>query len=366
MKKLVIIATVALAISGCSSKNEKGETTSIFGSSEIEKPVEDEGSSQIIGHPMIDNKQQLMGTVPLPANWKLHNEPGKAAFTGPGGIFVYNMPAQSFMYTNDPYSAQAYQQNGGKLRQFTSAADIVKQDLVPIFQRDGSKLINVTEMPNIARVDESVSNMLYTIGTPQKRYESVVSDWEDKDGNPFAVIVHLNGMVIGNATMWSYYCHGLNAPKDKYEAAKETLLYGLANIAYNPRYFDSYNQNEMNKESQSWAIHNQKMRNQQQQFDAQQAAHKEKWSAINDASMASYNARNAASDKNQNRFLNYIKDENTVVNPNDGKRYQVQSGSNQYYMDANGQYIGTNDPNYDPNRDPNNNNGTWQEAPTTD
>ena len=108
------------------------------------------------------------------------------------------------------------------------------------------------------------------------------------------------------------------------------------------------------------------MRANQQQFDAQQKAFKEKSEAINTSIMDSYNARNASSDRTHNRFLNYIKDENTVVNQQDGKRYQVEAGSDQYWINDQGQYIGTNDPNYDPNRNQGTQNQNWNQAPVTD
>jgi hypothetical protein len=165
--------------------------------------------------------------------------------------------------------------------------------------------------------------------------------------------------------MWNYYGQGLDAPEAKYESAKKTLLDGLASLQYNPRYFDKYNQNEMNRESQSWAVHNQRMSAQQKQFDAQQAIYKDKTDAINSSIMASYNERNASSDRMHNRFVNYIKDENTVVNQNDGQRYQVQTGKDHYWMNDQGQYIGTNDPNYDPNRNQGTQNQSWSEAQET-
>lgn len=354
---LMVLATVALS---CHSKTDKngladGQTTETT-----------EENTELIAHPMLDNKNQVMAHMTLPANWKLHNEPGKAAFTGPNGIFVYNIPIRNFMFTNDAMTAEIYRQNGGKLRAPVSAEDLVHQDLEPVAKSEGSKLIKIYRNPEIAQSDGSIQDMMYHIGASSSRYDAVVSEWEDKDGNPYAIVLHSSVTDMGNMVMWNYYGHGIDAPKAHYESAKKTLLSGLASLKYNPRYFDQYNQNEQHRESASWAAHHQRMSAQQQQFDAQQQAFKEKSEAINSSIMASYNERNASSDRMHNRFVNYIKDENTVVNPGDGKRYQVQTGSNQYYMNSNGQYIGTNDPNYNPNRDPNVNNQDWNQTEITD
>jgi len=83
--------------------------------------------------------------------------------------------------------------------------------------------------------------------------------------------------------------------------------------------------------------------------------------AINKASMDGYNSRMESMDHNQQQFTNYIKDEYTVANPN-GQQYQVESGSNQYWMNNNGEYIPSNDVMYDPNADNAVNNQTWQEV----
>lgn len=364
MKKFVLLLVLA-AFSCQSTKSEKidpvtGEVIA-EDSAQNDAAKEDE-NSELIAHPMKDNKGQVMILMTLPANWRLHSEPGKAAMTGPAGIFVYNLPFKNYMYSTDRMTTQVYQQNGGKLRTPLSAEQVIRQDFLPIAQKDGAKLISITSAPQIAKADSAIQNMMYHIGTPNVRYDAAVADFEDKDGNPFSIVVHVNHNSVGNMTMWNYSGQGLDAPKAKYASAKETLLNGLASLQYNPRYFDQYNQNEMNRESQSWAAHNQRMAANQQNFDAQQAAYRQKTEAINSSIMASYEARNASSDRQHNRFLNYIKGQETVTN-SDGKRYQVESGSDHYWMNQDGQYIGTNDPNYDPNRNQGTVNQTWNEVP---
>jgi len=361
MKKTILLFSAAIMLS-CNS-NSKTENGQAQANGETSENTE---NAELIPHPMIDNKGQTMAQMTFPANWKLHNEPGKAAFSGPNGISVYYIPPRNFMYSNDQMTADVYRQNGGKLRSPLSAEELVRQDLEPIAKKEGSKLVKVYRSPEIAKSDGSIQNMMYHIGPVTSKYDAVVSEWEDKDGNPYAIVLHLNVNPMGNMVMWNYYGHGLDVPKKHYKSAKNILVSGLASLQYNPRYFDQYNQNEMNRKSSSWAAHRQRMSAQQSQFDAQQAAFKEKSESINKSIMANYDSQNAASDRNHNRFLNYIKDENTVANPKDGNRYQVQTGSNQYYMNENGQYIGTNDPNYDPNRNQGTNNQTWNEVEITD
>jgi hypothetical protein len=62
--------------------------------------------------------------------------------------------------------------------------------------------------------------------------------------------------------------------------------------------------------------------------------------AAGDASMAAYQSRDAASDRNQRGFLNYITEENTVAGPS-GRTFQVENKYDRYYINkSDNSYIG--------------------------
>lgn len=374
MKKVALLL-LALAVANCGKEkpsgnpaiDEPGKEESFFGFSDdsaAETPKEEESDGEIIPHELRDNKNQLMAYVPLPSNWIMHKS-GKASMSGPGEVFVYDVPIRNFVMTNDQYMAQSYQSGGGKLRQFASAEEIIKQDFLPLARQQGSKLIRITPLPEVARADQAPLGMMYTIGQHNNRYDAALSEWEDQDGRPYAIVVHVNGSSIMNSVMWSYRANILDAPKERFESAKRVLVGALSGITYNPRYFDQYNANEQQREATSWAAFNQRMQANWQSFNAQQAAFKAKSEAVNQSIMSGYESRMAAMDRNHNRFVNYIKGEETVRSA-DGSRHQVQGGSNQYYMNGNNQYIGTNDPNYDPNRDPGVNGQQWDQVEVVD
>ncbi|MBN8703513.1 MAG: hypothetical protein J0M08_10635, partial [Bacteroidetes bacterium] len=52
--------------------------------------------------------------------------------------------------------------------------------------------------------------------------------------------------------------------------------------------------------------------------------------------------------------------EQTNVSDADGQQYKVNSGSNQYWMNTNGEYIGTNKADYNPNADERLNQENWK------
>lgn len=319
-------------------------------------------SRRIVAHQMRDNKNELMGIIPMPENWQFNSKPGKTFIIGPNGINVYNLPLKTFVYSSDPVYQQSYAQAGIKMRQYVDIETLVKQDFVPIAQKEGSNLIRIARAPEIAASDKSFSDMLFKVGPTNERYDAAITEWIDKSGEHYMIVVHQNAMIMDNFVSWSYHCHAMQAPNPVYESAKATVISALAGIRYNPRYVDAYNQSESQKASASWAAHNSRMRENQRNFDTWQQNHAATSAAINDASMAAYNSRDAASDRNHNRFLNYIKDENTVTQSGTAQKYQVETGASQYWIDANGNYVKSDNPNYDPNRDPNNDGREWKQG----
>ncbi len=342
------------------SHSETGSQNELPAESQINSPAA--ASTTIVAHKMLDNKNELMGIIPLPSDWIINNKPGKTFLMGPNGINVYNIPMKTFVHSADPMYQQSYAQAGVKMRQYMDIENLIRQDLVPIAQKEGSKLVRITRAPAIAASDKSFSDMLFKVAPSDNRYEAAISEWIDKKGDPYLIVVHQNAMFMDNFVSWSYYSHAMEAPANVYESAKKILVAGLAGIQYNPRYVDAYNQSESQKASASWAAHNNRMRENQRNFDNWQRNHASTTAAINEASMAAYRSRDASSDRNHNRFLNYIKDENTVTQSGTGQKYQVEAGANEYWMDANGNYVKSNDPNYDPNRDPNNDGRQWQQT----
>ncbi|HBM82497.1 MAG TPA: hypothetical protein DD459_02415, partial [Halieaceae bacterium] len=61
------------------------------------------------------------------------------------------------------------------------------------------------------------------------------------------------------------------------------------------------------------------------------------------------------------RTINAIGDRTVIANPETGNRYNVQSGSNQYWVNQDERYLGSDNPNYDPRLDPGMNQQEWIE-----
>ncbi len=321
-----------------------------------------EPNGKLISHKLFDDTFAEMASLPLPDNWILNN--GKAFMSGPGNVNVYMLPLRTFMHSKDPMMQAVVRRSGGTMRPFTSMEDVVQQDLVPIAEKDGSRLVKQYDAPKIATANKGFSDLLYKVGPMDQRFHARVTEWVDTQGSHYLIVVSLTVSKVMNMVTWNYYCHALEAPPERYAEAKKILLNALENTRYNPQYVQAYNQAEMARERDSWAAHNARMQANKAAFEAQQKAFREKNDAINQAIAARYAQGDAASDRNHHRFLNYIKDEETVRNPKDGTRHQVQTGANQYWLNGHGSgaYVPSNNPNDDPNRDPTLNHQEWQEA----
>ena len=313
---------------------------------------------------MDTSRNMEMHRMPLPANWKL-NTPQTAEdpnMIGPGGIKVYYRTGGNFSYSDDPYMQQLYQQSGQQMRVPINAAQIVEQDLVPLLTSHGMKFIKQYPLPEIAQRSKTYSSKLYKSMPSQEHFDASGSDWKNENGNMVFVIVDETVSYGQGSVYWYYQLKMLEAPAERFESAKNAFIYGIVNTQDNPQQIQAFNASEQQRSNQSWSQHNARMKQNQQNFDRQQQIHRDTSNAVNDSIMSTYRNQDAASDRAQQQRINTIYDESTVVNPNDGQQYQVESGADQYWINNDGEYIQSDDAFYDPNMDPEQNNQEWQEV----
>ena len=140
----------------------------------------------------------------------------------------------------------------------------------------------------------------------------------------------------------------------------------MANARYNPPPIITYNKTEAEKAGKSWAAHNQRMAQNQANFEASKRAFVNRSNAAHDAIMSNWRERNSASDKTHERFVDTITERSKVVDPSSGHQYKVESGYSHYWMNADGKYLSTGKQDYDPNLDESVNNRKWHELKKTD
>lgn len=315
-----------------------------------------------------DNNGQLLVEMPLPASWKSGTSagPGQPSFTGPKNLQVIDYPLRSFMYNYDPSLAQVYYQSGTPMRQMPAVDALMQQDFAPMGKQEGLTMVNYYEIPEVASMDKWYTDQLYKALPTKTETKAIGINWKDRNGNPSFMLVHLNISSTAQMQNWYYMYTWLKADKDYVETAAKQLVFSLANAHYALEPIMTYNRQEMQRVGQNWAIFNKRMADNQAAFEANQRAHVNRTEAINNAIMSGYNQRMDAMDHNQEQFVDVIREKTNVTDPTTGQVYKVESHSNYYWMNNDGQYISTDKYGYNPNLDENMNNVKWQELNKVD
>lgn len=319
-------------------------------------------------HPFRDAQGTITVEMPFPSTWKIQSshQPGEPTIVGPNGIKVIDFPGQNFLYTSNPRMQQAYYQGGQPLRSMPGVELLIQQDIAPWCAGQGLEFVRHYEVPEVSRIDQWYNEQMYRPVPMRTDIKAIGTEWKHSSGKPYFILMHLVVGISGELQTWYYSCTGLQAEKEHFEAARKRLIFGLANAHYNPQPIMAFNRLEAEKAGRSWDEHNKRMALNQANFEASQRAFVNRANAVNDAIMQGWRDRNAASDRGQEQFIDTITERSKVVDPSTGKQYKVQSGSNQYWMNHNGEYFGTTDSNYNPNLDETMNKENWRELKTVD
>lgn len=316
-----------------------------------------------------------MAQIQLPAHWNVQGmQTGNWSARGPG-LTVKNTQAVTFMHPTGQLG-QFYQANNMRMRAPVAPEQVVMQDLAPRMRQEGYELVGQAAAPGVEQVDQRGLDGLYISGQQQRTCKANVSEWRRGDSRR-AVVLHWFSIAAQGLVSWGYYTTELEAPQGSFERERNNLLSSLAGMRHDQAYFATYARHEQQKEQQSWAAHNQRMQSNQQSwdahnarmrsnqaaFDARQAAHRDMVNGVNNSIMGTWNSNNASMDRQQNATINGIRGEQDAWNPHNGQQGKVEAGYNNYWVNSDGQYIGTNDVMYDPNS-----NGQWvdqwQQMPT--
>ncbi len=316
-----------------------------------------------------------MAQLDLPGHWSVEGmRTGNWSASGPG-LSVKNSPTSTFLYSNGQLG-QFYQANNMQMRAPLAPEQVVRQDLAPRLRQLGYELVGQGPALAVEQADLQGINGMHVPGGGQRSCKVNVSEWRRGD-HRMAVVLHWFSIATPDLMNWGYYTTELEAPQSIYDQERNGLLSGLASVRYNPAYFAAQSGNARQQEQQglaahqqrqqnnqaSWDAHNARMRSNQANFDARQAAHRDMTNGVNNAIMGTWNNTSATMDRMQETTINGIRGEQNAWDPHTGQQGKVEAGYNNYWMNSDGQYIGTNDVHYDPNA-----NGQWvdqwQQMPT--
>ena len=370
MRTSYLLLAIAITAVGCSDeRHTTGESntakTAEAGRSEESKAHQESSGfwQKLVIKEFRDNTGTVIVTMPFPSDWSIPDavRQGEPSITGPVGLKVTDFPAQSFMDNYDPGLQQSYYQSGQRLRGMPRIDQLIQEDFVPQMAERGYQLVTHYEIPEVSKMDKWYSDQLYKAMPSRSEITAIGTDWKSEGGRPYFLLIHLNVSTSQTMQTWYYTSAGLEASPAHHERAKKQYIFALANARYNLQPIMAYNEQEAQRVGQSWAAHNQRMAQNQAAFEASQRAHVNKTNAINDAIMSGWRESNAASDRSQERTIDGIYERTNTIDPTTGEGYKVAAGANQYWMNSNGEYIGTQRQDYNPNLDDNMNEQRWRE-----
>lgn len=299
------------------------------------------------------------GSMTIPNSWnESRNKAEKILFEGPGNLKVFEASTASHFYSNDPNFNQSWAQSGHSVRPPKSLEQFIGEDLNQMMQSLGFQFTGQYPLPQLSQLDTQFDSYLFKAMPEQKQYQCMVTEWKDQQGNPAMVIVRYSFTQYPTGTMdWGYTLNALSADKNAYGQAKTDFIASLVNFQINPQWVNANNQYWAQVAQQQNAGHQQRMADIQAQGQAILERGRAN-SAMMDANHQQF-MNNLRSDGGHSEFIDYIRDEQNVTNTYDGQTYKVESGSNYYWMNSNGEYIQTDNPNWNPNTDPAYNNQTW-------
>ncbi len=293
-------------------------------------------------HTIMDPKTgRPSGYVQLPSNWRLTEK----AWLGPGKTRVEFRKGGAF-------SAQQ--------RQINSVDQIIQQDLLPKLQQSGLRLDRIIDLPSIAQNNQKMFAQYWKAMPSQETHQVKGIEMTEPNKNEKGlIIVHLTISRSQYGSFSNYYSNVLVSDPRSYENDKKIVINALSTMQMDRQAIAAHNQREQQKSNASWSAHNQRMRQNQANFDSWQKT-QQTYSDISDINHEGWKRRNAISDAGHDKTINGIWERDAAVNPYSGQQMNVESGYKYYYMNANGQYFGTNDEFYNPERDPRVNHQQWR------
>lgn len=322
-------------------------------------------NSPIEMKPITDPKTgRITSYAPYPANWKVvTGANGAQEIQGPNGIIVNSLPTEVYYFNVDPNVARAA---GKKVANPEPIQTNFQNRIIPAIQQGGGQLIKQYPLPEIAQRSHQLVQGALNRSRVQS-YDIIASEWEKPNGIKVLVLFTQMIMHSQGGSSWGVSLSKMEAPAQYFESAKETYLFAQANwqIDQKAAMAHAANLQQMDRESearlaQSRAAHNARMRNNEAAFQATQKHYVDTQNEISDISMQGYRDRSASQDRLRNAEVNMIHEENTMTNPWDNKSHQVKSGYQYYYMNAKGQVIGSNNPNFNPNENSKFNHIQWR------
>lgn len=290
---------------------------------------------EIVFKPIMDLKRGIPSLYfPLPSSWKVKNE----GWYGPKGLEVKQLNSIMMDFQQEPYQSPEQLLNNGEI-----ANEI---------RKSGGRISDVKRINAISKAEQNYGR-LNAISNDYRLQNEAVGFTIHTNGKKSYGILKTTSYTHQFGGGWIFTLIGLDANASYIDKANEHLIYAYSNFKPNMQQIAMYKAEEIKKSNKSWSDHNNRMRNNQKNFNVSNKAIVDANNATNDAIVGTYNSSSASFDRMNQSQINGIYGENTVSNPYDGTQHQTNDMYDRTFMNSFGEQIQTNDQFYQPGMDPN-------------
>ncbi len=213
-------------------------------------------------------------------------------------------------------------EKGQQIKPLKSVERIVQEELVPQFAKSDVKLIQQYRIPSLKKYDENFDQFQFKPIPIRKEFNVLATEWEDKQGNTMLSIIRQYVTYTKEACYWGFNVNTMDAPKAHFKDAKTIYIYALENSKYNPIWLQTRYMKDAQLAAQNQKLHEGRMRGLRAEYQD---------------ILKRGDEHNAMVDRNHKKFMDAHLERQTVSAS--GTSYQVNAGSREYWINANGEYI---------------------------
>lgn len=379
--KLLPINIVALLFLLFSCKNEQKTQDSNFDSGQLSFETEEVTKTQ--GQPVIKTKNEtttrgyqyfenydpivkmVSGRVQLPNGWRRVKNDKQYQYEGPNDMKIGRIQMSNlFSYTEDYGMLQTFQMSGTPNQYPMSINQIVETYFMPYANENNLQFIKSFPLPKVAEKSKTFLELNFKSQPTQIETESAGLEWKDNKGRKYLTILRKTVYKTYNQWSWGFLNQHIEAPASKFDNAKKIFIDMTLSEQHNTDWLYRKNQIAARKANQQYQEHVARMNaiklnSSNSGFSSSSVA--STYSDILDINHSGYLKRSDMTSHGQTRTVNMISERNIISNHNTGEHYNVQAGSKYYWVNNNGKYFGTDNPNYDPRIDRRINQTEWSQ-----
>lgn len=367
---LVIVFAVLASCNSEASQQQQGQAVADNNSEQVTGKELQNAESPIRWHYYKDREYGMVQSrAPVPVSWTVSENPDtEIQIQDPHGLIVHKKQKEMFTYSNDPFALETARLRNMQIAPVMPLETIVQQHIRPGAEAQGYAFVKNYPLPGVKAFLENYAAKMPKTGS-QMQLNILGTEWADNKGNKSFVILTQSIITQGKYVVWTIETTELEAPAAHFEEAREAYIYARANTEINPDWQRVKNGeliNNINRTKAFWAAKSQESaRAHQQRMAAIQSwgntsrTIAKTYSDISDISFAGYLKRSDMISEGQRKTINAIQVRTVIGNQETSEYYNVDAGSKYYWVNNQGEYIGTDNALYDPRIDNKINDKQW-------